>query len=432
MKLEESRKLFKEAQRYLVGGVNSPVRAYKAVGGSPVFIKSGKGPRIYDADNNCYLDFVLSWGALILGHAHPEVLKAINNAAKNGSSFGAPTQAETELAKIINYGMPSLEKVRLVNSGTEATMSAIRLARGFTGKDKIIKFAGCYHGHCDSLLVKAGSGATTFGQPDSLGVPRDLSRETIVLPYNDIDSVYEVIKREHKKIACVIIEPIAANMGVVLPKIGFLVGLREITQKYKIVLIFDEVISGFRFTFGGAQNLYGLTPDLTCLGKIIGGGLPLAAYGGKREIMDKLSPLGGVYQAGTLSGNPVAVAAGIATLKVLAKKDYSRLNETVMQLCEELEDIIKIKKLKIALNRAGSIFTFFFTDKKVDNYSSAKTCDTKKYARFFRAMQKLGINLPPSQFEANFVSFAHQKRDLERLLEAFRGQSPTSSSDEGF
>ena len=419
MQLRESHKLFQEARKYLVGGVNSPVRAYKAVGGSPIFIAKGKGPRIYDADNNCYLDFVMSWGALILGHAHPAVLKAINSAARNGSSFGAPTSAETELAKIIHYAIPSMEKIRLVNSGTEATMSAIRLARGFTGKDKVIKFEGCYHGHCDSLLVKAGSGAATFGQPDSLGVPRDLSRETIVLAYNDIDAVSRVIKKEHKKIACVIIEPVAANMGVILPKIGFLVGLRELTKKYNIILIFDEVISGFRFTFGGAGNIFGINPDLTCLGKIIGGGLPLAAYGGRAEIMDKLSPLGGVYQAGTLSGNPLAVASGIATLKELARKDYACLNETVSEMCLEMEDILKMKKLKFTINRAGSIFTLFFTERKVYNYASAKSCDTKKFARFFWAMLKAGINMPPSQFEGNFVSFAHQKRDLEFMLETF-------------
>ncbi len=419
MKLSESIRLFKEARKYLVGGVNSPVRAYKAVGKSPIFLKKGKGAKVYDVDNNCYLDYVLSWGALILGHAYPAVLKAVNIAAKNSSSFGAPTQAETELAKIINYAVPSMEKIRLVNSGTEATMSAIRLARGFTGKDKIIKFEGCYHGHCDSLLVKAGSGAATFGRPDSLGIPRDLSRNTVVLPYNNIDSVNEVIKREHKKIACVIIEPVAANMGVVLPKTGFLSALREITQKYKVLLIFDEVISGFRFTFGGAQNLFGISPDLTCLGKIIGGGFPLAAYGGRKEIMDQLSPLGGVYQAGTLSGNPVAVAAGIAVLKELAKKDYNRLNELVMVKCGEIEEIIKKKKSKIFLSRFGSIFTLFFTGRKVEDYSSAKASDTKKYARFFWSMLEQGMNLPPSQFEANFVSFAHQKNDLERFVKAF-------------
>jgi glutamate-1-semialdehyde 2,1-aminomutase len=419
MRSKESRKLFQEACKYLVGGVNSPVRAYKAVGGSPIFITRGKGSRIYDADNNCYLDLVMSWGALILGHAYPTVLKAINGAAKNGSSFGAPTRGETELARIINCAIPSIEKIRLVNSGTEATMSAIRLARGFTGKDKIVKFEGSYHGHCDSLLVKAGSGAATFGQPDSLGVPRDLTKNTIVIPYNDIDAANRVIKREHKKIACVIIEPVAANMGVILPKIGFLVGLRELTKKYNIVLIFDEVICGFRFTFGGVQNLFGITPDLTALGKIIGGGLPLAAYGGRKEIMDKLSPLGGVYQAGTLSGNPLAVAAGIATLKELARKDYSRLNETVGQMCQEMEDILRMKKLKFSINRAGSIFTLFFTDRQVYDYASAKTSDTAKYARFFWSMLKHGVNLPPSQFEGNFVSFAHQSSDLEFMLEAF-------------
>jgi glutamate-1-semialdehyde 2,1-aminomutase len=419
MQTRESQKLFQQARKYLVGGVNSPVRAFGAVGRSPIFIKKGKGARVFDVDNNSYLDLVMSWGALILGHAHPAVIKAINKAAQNGSSFGAPTSAETELAGIINCAIPSIEKIRLVSSGTEATMSAIRLARGFTGKDKIIKFSGCYHGHCDSLLVKAGSGATTFGQPDSLGVPRDLIRQTLVIPYNDIDAVCRVIKREHKNIACVIIEPVAANMGVVLPKIGFLVGLRELTRKYNIVLIFDEVISGFRFTFGGAQNLFGITPDLTALGKIIGGGLPLAAYGGRKEIMDKLSPLGGVYQAGTLSGNPLAVAAGIATLKELARNDYGKLNETVMYLCQEMEDIIRMKKLKLRINRAGSIFTLFFTDRKVCDYTSAKTSDPKKYAKFFWSMLERGINLPPSQFEANFISFAHQGRDLEFMLETF-------------
>ncbi len=419
MRSVQSRKLFREAKKYLVGGVNSPVRAYNAVGGSPIFIAKGKGPRIYDVDNNSYLDLVMSWGALLLGHAHPAVLKAVNEAAKNGSSFGAPTAAETELARMISCAVPSIEKIRLVNSGTEAAMSAVRLARGFTGKDKIVKFAGCYHGHCDSLLVKAGSGATTFGRPDSLGVPRSSSRDTIVLAYNDIDSLSRLIKSQHKKIACVIIEPVAANMGVILPKIGFLVGLRELTRKYNIVLIFDEVICGFRFVFGTAGNLFGITPDLTCLGKIIGGGLPLAAYGGRKEIMDKLSPLGGVYQAGTLSGNPLAVAGGIATLKELARKDYSRLNQTVAQMCQEMEDILRMKKLKFSINRAGSIFTLFFTDKKVYDYAGARTSDTGRFARFFRAMLDQGINLAPSQFEGNFVSFAHRKSDLELLLEAF-------------
>lgn len=419
MKFNESRKAFKDARKYLVGGVNSPVRAYKAVGKNPIFIKKGKGSRIYDVDNNSYLDLVMSWGALILGHAHPAVIKAINTAARGGSSFGAPTTAETELARIINNAIPSIEKLRLVNSGTEAVMSAIRLARGFTDKDKIIKFEGCYHGHCDSLLVKAGSGGATFGRPDSLGVPQDLSRQTIVLPYNDIDAVSAVIKREHKNIACVIVEPVAANMGVVLPRIGFLVGLRELTRKYNIVLIFDEVICGFRFTFGGAQNLFGINPDLTALGKIIGGGLPLAAYGGRAEIMEKLSPLGGVYQAGTLAGNPLAVAAGIATLKELAAKDYARLNEAVALMCREMEDVIKMKGAQASINRAGSIFTVFFTAGKVENYSGAKKCDTKRFARFFWGMLGKAINLPPSQFEGNFVSFAHQRRDLEYILEAF-------------
>jgi len=419
METGRSRKLFREAQKYLVGGVNSPVRAYKAVGMEPLFIERGKGPVIYDADGNAYIDLVMSWGALILGHAHPAIVKAIRSAVKKGSSFGAPTQGETELAGVICRAIPSIEKVRLVNSGTEAAMSAIRLARGFTGKEKVIKFAGCYHGHCDSLLVKAGSGAATFGRPDSLGVPRDLSRQTIVLAYNDIDSVKEAVRRGHKNIACVIVEPVAANMGVVMPDPGFIAGLRELTKKYNIVLIFDEVISGFRFTFGGAQDLFGIKPDLTCLGKIIGGGLPLAAYGGRKEIMDKLSPLGGVYQAGTLSGNPLAVAAGLAVLKELSGKNYSLLNGEVSRMCEEMGNIAKMRKLGLSVNRAGSIFTLFFTGARVRDYAGAKSSDTGRFARFFRKMLEHGINLPPSQFEADFVSFAHKKTDLDKFIRAF-------------
>ncbi len=419
MKLKESRKLFKEAQKYLVGGVNSPVRAFKAVGGNPLFIKKAKGSKIYDANGNGFIDYVMSWGAIILGHSKPEVLKAVKKAADSGMSFGAPTENETKLAKLIISAIPSIEKIRLVNSGTEATMSAIRLSRGYTGKHKVIKFEGCYHGHSDSLLVKAGSGAATFGVPDSAGVPESLSRDTIVCPYNDIDTVSRIIKTKHKEIGCCIVEPVAANMGVVLPKIGFLADLRQLTARYKIVLIFDEVICGFRFTFGGVQNLYGINPDLTCLGKIIGGGMPLAAYGGRKEIMDKLSPLGGVYQAGTLSGNPVAVSAGIATLEVLSKMDYVKLNNMTTGLCEDLQVLLKRNNLQFTINRGGSIFTLFFTKEKVSDLRSAKLSDTKKFRHYFWSMLKNGINLAPSQFEANFVSFAHSEQDMKTTVKAF-------------
>ena len=312
-------KLYKEAQKYIPGGVNSPVRAFKAVGGEPLFIERGKGSKIYDVDGSEYLDYVLSWGPLILGHTHPEVIKEVIGVLEKGTSFGAPTFRETELAKIMVKAVPGMEKIRLVNSGTEATMRAIRLARGYTGRDKIVKFKGCYHGHADYLLVKAGSGATTFGFPDSAGVPRDFTRNTILVPYNDITVIEKVIKENHGEIASVIIEPVAGNMGVVLPEDGFLQKLREITREYGIVLIFDEVISGFRISYGGAQQYFRVIPDLTCLGKIIGGGLPVGAYGGKKEIMDNLAPLGSVYQAGTLSGNPIAVAAGTCTLKILSQ-----------------------------------------------------------------------------------------------------------------
>jgi glutamate-1-semialdehyde 2,1-aminomutase len=411
--------LFKEANKYLVGGVNSPVRAFRAVGGDPVFIKKAKGSKIFDEDGNRFIDYVMSWGALILGHSNQRVLEHKERNLGLGTSFGASTKKEIELAKIIVDAVPSIDLIRLVNSGTEATMSAIRLARGYTRKNKIIKFEGCYHGHSDSLLVKAGSGAATFGVPDSAGVTENTSRDTIVCPYNDIDAVSRLIRKKHKEIACVIVEPVAANMGVVLPETGFLPALRELTAKNKIVLIFDEVICGFRFCFGSVSKLFGINPDIICLGKIIGGGLPLAAYGGKREIMESLSPLGPVYQAGTLSGNPVAVTAGITTLKMLSNSDYVKLNQRTAELCDAIEDILKINKLKISVNRAGSIFTLFFTDRKVYDFATAKRSDTKKYAGFFRSMLKQGVNLPPSQFEANFMSFAHTDEDIHDTLKAF-------------
>jgi glutamate-1-semialdehyde 2,1-aminomutase len=411
--------LYAQASRVLVGGVNSPVRAFKAVGGDPVFISRGSGSQIVDADHNRYVDYCLSWGALVLGHAYPSVVKAVSKAAGNGMSFGAPTENETLFARALIQAVPSMEKVRLVNSGTEATMSAIRLARGFTGKDKIIKFEGCYHGHSDGLLVKAGSGAATFGVPDSLGVAAGVSRDTIICAYNDIDEAARIIRSKHKEIAAVIVEPVAANMGVVLPDPGFLMGLRELTKAHGIILIFDEVICGFRFTYGGVQGLFGVTPDLTCLGKIIGGGMPIAAYGGRKDIMDHLSPLGGVYQAGTLSGNPVAVAAGLATLKALKLKNYIALNAVATELCQVVEDVAKRARFACTVNRAGSMFTIFFTAKRVSDYRSAKTADTRAYARYFRSMLDQGIYTAPSQFEANFLSFAHTDADFRKFIKAF-------------
>ncbi|HRZ14272.1 MAG TPA: glutamate-1-semialdehyde 2,1-aminomutase [Candidatus Omnitrophota bacterium] len=419
MSRNKSRALFAQAARCMVGGVNSPVRAYKAVGGTPVFIRSARGSGIVDADRNRYVDYVMSWGAMILGHAHPGIVRAIQQAAESGTSFGAPTAQETALCRALSRAVPSMQKIRLVNSGTEATMSALRLSRGFTGKNRIVKFEGCYHGHSDSLLVKAGSGALTLGVPDSAGVPACVSRDTIVCPYNDSDALARVIKARHKEIACVIVEPVAANMGLILPDVSFLSAVRELTARYRIVLIFDEVITGFRFTFGGVQQLFGIAPDLTCLGKIIGGGLPLAAYGGSAEIMDRLAPLGPVYQAGTLSGNPVAVSAGLAALAALEKADYVRLNETTADLCDGMEAILRMFNLHFCLNRAGSVFTLFFTQRPVRDFVTAKTSDPKAYARFFWTMLEEGIHLPPSQFEGNFLSFAHTPADIQRTLKAF-------------
>ena len=358
-------------------GVNSPVRAFKAVGGSPVFIKKGKGSKIYDVDGNSYIDYVLSWGPLILGHAHKQVIDSIVRAAKTGVSFGAPTVAENEIAQLIKSAMPGMESLRLVNSGTEATMSAIRLARSHTGKDKIIKFQGAYHGHSDGLLVKAGSGAATFGVPTSSGVPRSYVQDTIVLPFNDIEKVRAVISARHKKIAAVIIEPVCGNMGVVSPENKFLQKLRTITRQYGVLLIFDEVMTGFRFCFGGVQNLLKVKPDITCLGKIIGGGMPLGAYGASKRIMNCVAPSGSMYQAGTLSGNPVAVACGLKTLQILKKTDYKKMNSLCEKLCNAMQKIARAKKKKITVNRFYSMFTVFFTDKKVSDYKSACCADTK-------------------------------------------------------
>ncbi len=418
-KTENSVRLFEEAQKYIPGGVNSPVRAFKAVGGNPLFIKKAKGSKIYDLDNKEYIDYVGSWGPMILGHAHPEVLAAVKNTAENGLSFGASTKLEVELAKLICQKIPSLDQVRLVTSGTEATMSAVRLARGYNGRDKIIKFEGCYHGHVDSLLVKAGSGATTFGVPTSGGIPNSCARNTIALPFNDISRVRRVLQDNRREIACIIIEPIPGNMGVVLPQKRFLEELRELTERHDIVLIFDEVMSGFRVSPGGAQELYNIKPDLTCLGKIIGGGLPVGAFGGTKEIMHYIAPLGPVYQAGTLSGNPLAVTAGLKTLELLSDPSiYRQLEQKTETLTDGLLSIAKINGLKLTLNKVGSMFTLFFTGKTVTDYDSALTCNQEAFAQYFQGMLAEGIYLPPSQFEANFVSLAHTDEDIDRTLKA--------------
>jgi len=421
MDTTRSSELFEEAQRYIPGGVNSPVRAFKAVGGGPLFIDRGRGSHIWDVDGNKFIDYVGSWGPLILGHAHPLVVQAIEKAAERGTSFGATTEAEIELAKMIVDAVPSVEMVRLVSSGTEAVMSAIRLARGYTSRDKIVKFEGGYHGHSDSLLAKAGSGVATFGIPDSAGVPRTMTADTLVLPYNDIDAARMLFESMGPEIACVIIEPVAGNMGVVIPKPGYLADLRELTHKYGIVLIFDEVITGFRLSYGGAQELYGVIPDMTTLGKIIGGGLPVGAYGGRREIMEQVAPVGLVYQAGTLSGNPVTVAAGIETLRILRGRDpYTELEAKTKRLADALASAAGQSGIDLQVNQIGSMMTAFFTQEAVDGYATAKTSDTQRYAAFFRGMLEQGIYLAPSQFEAAFVSTAHSDEDIARTIEAAR------------
>lgn len=415
---EKSKELFKEAQKYLVGGVNSPVRAFKSVEADPIFIKKGKGCRIWDVDDNEYIDYVLSWGPLILGHAHDQVVNAIKQISNYGTSFGAPTELEIEMAKAVIDAVKSVEMVRFVNSGTEATMSAIRLARGYTKRKKIVKFDGCYHGHGDSLLVSAGSGVATLGIPGTPGIPEELANLTIVLPYNDIAAVEEAFKKYGEDIACVIIEPVAGNMGVVAPFVEYHRKLREITKSYGTLLIWDEVMTGFRLSFGGAQELYDIQPDLTTFGKVIGGGLPVGAYGGKREIMEHVAPVGPVYQAGTLSGNPLAMAAGLTQLRLLKELNpYQELDEKGRILEEGFNQISKEIGIPIVVNRVGSMITVFFTDKEVVDFSTAKTSDTKRFAKFFRCMIKKGIYLPASQFEAFFLSTAHTKKDLEETLE---------------
>lgn len=419
MEATKSKQLFSQAKQYIPGGVNSPVRAFGAVGGDPPFIERGHGSKIYDVDGQEYIDYVCSWGPLILGHAHPQVLSAIKAVMVNGTSFGAPTAREATLAKMIIDVVPSIEMVRLVNSGTEATMSALRLARGFTGRDKIVKFEGCYHGHVDSLLVKAGSGAATFGVPTSSGVSSSLAKDTLTVPYNDLRAVEELFAQQGGQIAALIVEPIAGNMGLVLPKEGFLEGLRKITAQYDALLIFDEVISGFRVALGGAQALYSVTPDLTCLGKIIGGGLPVGAYGGKEEIMKSVAPLGPVYQAGTLAGNPLAVTAGIETLKILSSPDtYETLAEKGAYLSAGLDVAARKAKIPIYSARVGSLLGLFFTPETVVDYTSAQTSNTTLFSKYFNQMLAQGIYLAPSQFEASFISTAHSYEDLDKTIDA--------------
>ena len=411
---------FKEAKKYIPGGVNSPVRACKSVGCDPPFVKEAAGCYIFDEDGNAYIDYVCSWGPMILGHTHPHVVAMVEEALQQGTSFGAPTWREVELAKRITELVPSIEKVRLVNSGTEATMSAIRLARGFTGRKKIVKFNGCYHGHADSFLVKAGSGVATLGIPGSPGVPEEIVANTIAVPFNDLDALKEVLDKEAKEIAAVIVEPVPANMGVIPPKEGYLETLKEWTRELDIVLIFDEVITGFRLGLGGAQEYFGVTPDLTCLGKIIGGGLPVGAYGGKKEIMDMIAPEGPVYQAGTLSGNPLATAAGLATLDVLMRPGtYDILEEKARRLEEGLVEVAAKFKVTCTIQRIGSMMTAFFGQSgPVTNFDQALASDTEMYGAYFRKMLEASIWLAPSQFEAAFVSLAHDWEDIEDTIAA--------------
>ncbi|MCI5943737.1 MAG: glutamate-1-semialdehyde 2,1-aminomutase [Eubacterium sp.] len=419
MNTTKSEELYKIALDLMPGGVNSPVRAFGSVGRNPLFIDHAKGSRVYDVDGNSFIDYVCSWGPGILGHAHPEVIEAVIRACFDGLTFGAPTGKENVLAAMIRDIMPSMEMVRMVNSGTEATMSAIRAARGYTGRDKIIKFKGCYHGHSDGLLVQAGSAALTQSVPDSSGVPASFAKQTLVALYNDKDSVRELFENNKDQIAALIVEPVAANMGVVLPEEGFLQFLREITEENGTVLIFDEVITGFRLGIGGAQQWYGVKPDMTTLGKIVGGGMPMAVYGGKREIMKNVAPTGKVYQAGTLSGNPIATAAGIKTLELLQENEdiYTRIEANTKKLAEAFKVRAQKRGVPIQVNQVGSLMSAFFTDQEVRDYSSATSSDTKAYAEYFGYMLENGIYVAPSQFEAMFISAAHSDADIEKTIE---------------
>lgn len=411
---------FTQAQQHIPGGVNSPVRAFKGVGGDPVFIDHASGPYIFDPDGNRYIDYVGSWGPMILGHAHPQVIDAVSKVISKGLSFGAPTELETRMADKVCELVPSIDLVRMVSSGTEATMSAIRLARGYTGRDKIVKFEGCYHGHSDSLLVKAGSGALTLGEPSSPGVPASLAEHTITLDYNNIEQVREAFTEIGREIACIIVEPVAGNMNCIPPVAGFLEGLREVCDQYGTVLIFDEVMTGFRVALGGVQGLYKITPDLTTLGKVIGGGMPVGAFGGKREIMEKISPLGPVYQAGTLSGNPVAMTAGLVTLELISKPGFfEQLTEKTGRLVAGVMERAKSAGVPMTSNQVGGMFGLFFTsEEKVSNFAQSTACNQEQFKKFFHAMLKRGVYLAPSAFETGFVSSAHSDEDIEATLSA--------------
>ncbi|HHH6911102.1 TPA: glutamate-1-semialdehyde 2,1-aminomutase [Listeria monocytogenes] len=415
----KSEKAFKEAKKVLPGGVNSPVRAFNSVDASPVFMDHGKGAYITDVDGNEYIDYVLSWGPLILGHTDPAVVNAITKAALKGTSFGTPTEIETELAKLVIERVPSIEIVRMVSSGTEATMSAIRLARGYTKREKILKFEGSYHGHGDSLLIKAGSGVATLGLPDSPGVTKGLAADTITVPYNDIEGAKLAFEKYGEGIAAVIVEPVAGNMGVVPPIEGFLEGLRELTTKFGSLLIFDEVMTGFRVDYYSAQGYYVVTPDLTCLGKVIGGGLPVGAYGGKKEIMEQIAPAGSIYQAGTLSGNPLAMNAGFETVRQLTPQHYDVFRTLIKRMEEGLTEISARRQVPLSINKAGSMFGFFFTDQKVINFDTAKTSNLEFFRNYYREMLGQGIFLPPSQFEGVFISTMHTENEIDKTLEAF-------------
>jgi glutamate-1-semialdehyde 2,1-aminomutase len=419
--VKRSKALFARAQKKIPGGVNSPVRAFRSVGGEPRFIRSGKGSHVIDVDGNSFIDYLGSWGPLILGHCPSQVQDAIGKQILLGSSFGAPTENEVVLAEMITEAFPAIEKVRLVNSGTEATMSALRLAKAFTGRYKVIKFDGCYHGHVDSMLVKAGSGVATLGIPDTPGVSPDESSKTISVPFNDLETIQHVLRQNRSEVAAVIVEPVCGNMGTVLPVTGFLQRLRKLTREHGVLLIFDEVITGFRLAYGGAQELLKLKPDLTCLGKIIGGGLPVGAYGGHEEIMKWIAPEGPVYQAGTLSGNPLAVSAGIATLKALKKKGtYQKLERLTAELTSGLQKAAEHAGVPVQINTIGSMFTVFFTSRQVLDFQSAKTSETGRYAKFFHSMLENGVYFPPSQFEACFVSLAHSREDVHETIQAAR------------
>jgi len=411
--------LFQNAQQYIPGGVNSPVRAFKSVGGEPIFIEKAKGAYLWDSNGKQYIDYVGSWGPMILGHAHPDVIKVVQETAENGLSFGAPTLLETQLAKTICDLIPSIDKVRMVSSGTEATMSALRLARGYTGRDKILKFEGCYHGHSDSLLVKAGSGALTFGVPTSPGVPASLAEHTLTLPFNDLEAVEELFAQVGDDVAALIIEPVAGNMNLIAPKEGYLEGLRALCDQYGVVLIFDEVMTGFRVGLQGAQGLYGVTPDLTCFGKVIGGGMPVGAFGGKAEIMNHISPDGPVYQAGTLSGNPVAMAAGLKTLELISAPNFfENLTIKVKSLSLGLRSVAQNANIPLATQGVGGMFGFFFTDaERVQSFEESMACDADRFNRFFHGMLEKGVYLAPSSFEAGFVSCTHSENDIADTLE---------------